>query len=193
MAEKLAGAMPFVAAPRKMAKQQYEVFAKKASDAYINEGLAPNDAIAAIAARRTLNAEQIHRVVELTNHQINATLSKSAGDQLFRFPVATVEGVLNCMSTTKTAETDVDPLDHGVYASLDGIPDYVDVLRSRRFDQKLADMGAPQKTAEHVETGVDVEKIKLAPKEFEAYCLTIEHETKRRKSGRMHAYIPAKK
>lgn len=155
MTEKTASILDFIKAPVKQSSSVYEVLAKEASDAFIDQQVVPDQTIARLAADRSFNEDQIHRVVELTNHQINNRMSKSADDQLFTFPVATVGGVKKVMgdSTSKTGMA-LDPMaaevekaasliDWGVYDQLQDIPDYVSVLRSYRFEQRLDSAPAP--------------------------------------------------
>jgi hypothetical protein len=62
--------------------------AKQAGDAYLKEGKALNDTIAKLADERELNPHQINRIVEETNHYVQAELYKSAEDKTFTFDLA---------------------------------------------------------------------------------------------------------
>lgn len=69
--------------------------ASQAARAYLQEGVALDDAIAKIASAKDLSRVQIQRVVELANHETNEQLMKQAADKTFRFGVASVDGVLS--------------------------------------------------------------------------------------------------
>lgn len=129
----------------------YEGLAKEAADAFARDQTDPNVTIARLAAVRGFNPDQIHRVAELANHEINATMAKSASDQLFTFPVATVRGVMDVLATQAPVATGVlEPgveIDNGIYGALDSIPDFTKVLESRRFRQKQASL-KQEKTAD---------------------------------------------
>lgn len=153
MRTKQASILDFLSLPQKVTPTMYELFAKEAADAYIKEQKAPNTTIAKMASDKGLNPEQIHRVAELANHQINATMTKSASDQLFTFPVATVAGVLAEMGG-KTAEADTEmdkvaeDVDFGIYDRIDSIPNYTSILSKKKFEQKLASMPKEASTGE---------------------------------------------
>jgi len=119
----------------------YEGMAAKVADAYLEGQVDPNVSIALLARGAGFSAEQIHRVVELSNHQINATMSKTSSDQLFTFPVATVEGVVMAMGLEDEpqdlAKQGSDLLDFGAYHQLHLIPDYVQILVAQRTDRPV--------------------------------------------------------
>ena len=77
----------------------YMAFAGRAADSFLTDGLPPDDAIAKIATEQDLSRVQIQRVVELTNHELNDRLMKTARDKTFRFPVASTDGVLAKLGT----------------------------------------------------------------------------------------------
>lgn len=144
MLQKKATALSFLSIPHKTSNGVYEVLAKEAAESYLRGGTFPNKYIAKQAKARGFNHDQIHRVVELTNHRINADLSKESKDQLFTFPTATVSGVIEEMGSTggvsdeelrKSAESEID---WGMYDRLHQIPDYVDVVAGRRFNRSLS-------------------------------------------------------
>ena len=89
-----------------MADSSFEFLsmASQASQAYLQQGIALDDAIAKIASARDLSRVQIQRVVELANHETNEQLMKKAEDKTFRFDVASVDGVLSKLGVTPQAD-----------------------------------------------------------------------------------------
>jgi len=78
----------------------FYMFAKQAASGYISTNQDLNDSIAKIAGREGLSQVQIQRVVELTNHEVNDQLRKTADEKTFTFPLASVDGVLSKLQQT---------------------------------------------------------------------------------------------
>lgn len=70
-------------------------FAKQASRAYAEKGIALDATIAKLADENNLSPMQIQRVVELANSETNQRLYKTAGDKTFTFELASLDGVRN--------------------------------------------------------------------------------------------------
>lgn len=76
----------------------FYIFAKQAAEEYLTKGSDLNASIAKIAEDKGLSQVQIQRVVELTNHETNDQLRKTAEDKTFSFPIASVDSVLSLMN-----------------------------------------------------------------------------------------------
>jgi len=83
-------------------------FAKQATRAYAEKGVALNETIAKLADENNLSPMQIQRVVEIANSETNQRLYKTAGDKTFTFELASLEGVRaklhSSEPTVKTAQ-----------------------------------------------------------------------------------------
>jgi len=151
--EKSASALSFLDIPTKRSGGFYELKAIEAADAYLDHGVKPNDALFKIATEHGLGKEPIHRLVELTNHEINQRLSTDSDDQTFTFPTASVAGVM-AKPVSKEASNNngyefSKVADFGIYDGLDDLPDYRDYLSSVRSGVKWAQ--GEVKTAEDPE------------------------------------------
>jgi len=73
--------------------------AREAADEYLSNGDL-NQAVAKIAAAYELNPTQIQRVVEATNHEVNARTYKSAEDKRFALKLANAEEVTKLLGGT---------------------------------------------------------------------------------------------
>lgn len=76
------------------------LYAKQAASGYISSNQDLNDCIAKIAGKECLSQVQIQRVVELTNHEVNDQLRKTANEKTYTFPLASVDGVLSKLQST---------------------------------------------------------------------------------------------
>ena len=82
--------------------------ASEASNAYIDNKIAPNDSITKIASRDELNDHQVARICEMANHDIRSQLYKDASVDQSRvvFPAADSVKVINSISKPEsTMET----------------------------------------------------------------------------------------
>jgi hypothetical protein len=89
-----------------------QLMAREAADEYLESGDL-NKAVAKVASARELNPQQIQRVVEATNHEVNARTYKSAEDKRFALKLASVDDVMKLLGGTpaeqvKEASADSD-------------------------------------------------------------------------------------
>jgi hypothetical protein len=83
------------------------LWAKEASDAFINNGTPLGDSIAKVAKKNSLNPNQIQRVVELANSITHGRLFQKEKDKTFTFPLAKLDDILTKVkgeTTVKVAE-----------------------------------------------------------------------------------------
>jgi hypothetical protein len=83
---------------------EFLALANRAGAAYLEKGVPLEESIAKLAEDNELSRMQIQRVVELANHHVNEALLQKTADKTYRFPVASVDGVLSKIHpTVKTA------------------------------------------------------------------------------------------
>lgn len=137
MRVKTAGLLDFIGSKAKpTSNAMYEALAKGVSDDYLKSKSDPSASIAKIAGDRGFNDDQIHRVVELANRQINTSLSKTASDQLFTFPAATVESVRSAMKAPKAQKT--ASIESDGFDKIAAMPDFAAVVAADRFGRSIA-------------------------------------------------------
>jgi len=76
-----------------------QTMAREAADEYLTTGDL-NGAVAKVASEHELNPTQIQRVVEATNHEVNARTYKSAEDKRFALKLASADDVMKLLGVT---------------------------------------------------------------------------------------------
>ena len=75
-------------------QMELETFAKRASEAFLSSNVSLDESIEKLAQANSLSTEQIKRVCEIANHQVNEVLLKKSATRNFSFPLANAEGVI---------------------------------------------------------------------------------------------------